>query len=108
MAKKSRKSRRGRSRKAQPRKPQTRRQAQPAAPQAPEATARAASLQKTETDTRVATAARPRRTVTQRTVDFVSEYAYVYYDLRKMFTLAAVMFILLMAVNMIITRFLVL
>ncbi len=37
--------------------------------------------------------------------DFVREYAYVYFDLRKMFTVAAIMFVLLIVVNMIMTHF---
>ncbi len=40
--------------------------------------------------------------------DFVQEYAYVYFDLRKMFTVAAVMFVLLILTNVILTRFVVL
>ncbi len=40
--------------------------------------------------------------------DFVREYAYVYFDLRKMFTVAAVMFALLIIVNLILTRLVVL
>ncbi len=40
--------------------------------------------------------------------DFVKEYAYVYFDLRKMFTVAALMFALLIIINLILTRLVVL
>ena len=48
------------------------------------------------------------RVETRRMSDFVQEYAYVYFDLRKMFTVAAVMFVLLILTNVILTRFVVL
>ncbi len=53
---------------------------------------------------------RPKRKAlsgSQKFVDFVHEYAYVYYDLRKMFTLAFVMLVLLILVNVVLTHFVV-
>ncbi len=90
MAKKrTRKSRRSR---AKARQPQPQRAAtQPQAPTAPAATARPAPT-----------------SVRQSATDFVREYAYVYFDLRKMFALAAVVFILLIVTNVILRYFVVL
>ena len=46
------------------------------------------------------------RTARSTITDFVHEYAYVYFDLRKMFTLALAMFILLVVTNLILTQLL--
>jgi len=48
------------------------------------------------------------RVETRRMSNFVQEYAYVYFDLRKMFTIATIMFVLLILTNVILTRFVVL
>ena len=90
MAKKrTRKSRRSRAkaRQAQPQQAAT----QPQAPTAPAAAARPAPT-----------------TARQSLTDFVQEYAYVYFDLRKMFTLAAIVFLLLIVTNLVLRYFVVL
>ncbi len=50
----------------------------------------------------------PTSSTARRAADFAREYAYVYFDLRKMFTVAAVMFVLLILTNIVLTRLVVL
>ena len=47
------------------------------------------------------------RGVRRTATDFVSEYSYVYFDLRKMFTIALIMFVLLILTNLVLTRMIV-
>ena len=49
----------------------------------------------------------PRAGVARNTADFVQTYAYVYFDLRKMFFMAAVIFVLLILTNIILRYFVV-
>lgn len=111
MAKRSRKSRRGRKGrpKGQParRQPGQRAAAPPATVPAPHAGEAATAAPVAEVATRASTVAASRRGV-RGAIDFMAEYAYVYHDLRKMFTIAILMFVLLVVVNLIVTRFIVL
>ncbi len=91
MAKKTRKSRRSRKRTTQPVQ-----QPQAASSQQQEAAAPATTT----------AAAKTQRRTARASADFVREYAYVYFDLSKMFTLAVVMFIFLIVTNILVTRFL--
>ncbi len=49
----------------------------------------------------------PKKASTVSLTDFAKEYSYVYYDLRKMFLLAAAMFVLLIVVNMVLSYLLI-
>ena len=99
--KKSRKSRRQR-RQTRPTRRTEPRASQPstAAPPAPTAV-------KEQVKEAKAPAQKKETATGSQLVDFVHEYAYVYYDLRKMFTLAFVMLLLLILVNFILTHYLV-
>ncbi len=83
--KKSRKGRRSRQRREVAQKPLPARQPEQAPPT-------------------VEGAARTPRSLQRSAADFVGQYAYVYFDLRKMFTVAAIMFILLIVANFVLTR----
>ncbi|GEM_PF-6266531 len=94
--KKSRKSRRQRTRRSERR--------QPVAPQ--ESTpARAEPAVQAAPPPKPKKKAKPEKET--RLIDFVHEYAYVYYDLRKMFTLAFIMLVLLVVVNFVLTHYVV-
>lgn len=93
--KKSRKSGRQRQRRSTTRQPRLARQPEPS-PAVEAAAAQAAPT--------VQRAGRAARSLQRSAADFVSQYAYVYFDLRKMFTVAAIMFILLIVANLVLTR----
>ena len=44
------------------------------------------------------------RGIRRATTDFINEYSYVYFDLRKMFTIAFIMFVFLVVTNLVLTR----